>query len=64
MEINSSQPGIQLKNEDRARHQFNYSSCPSQAWEPEIYPPPFVRGNLAWGVHWPWHKALAAANRI
>ena len=32
--------------------------------EPEINPPPFVRGNLAWGVHWPWHKALAVANRI
>ena len=31
--------------------------------EPEINPPPFVRGNLAWGVHWPWHKALAVANR-
>ena len=27
MEINSSQPGIQLNNEDRAQHQFNYSSC-------------------------------------
>ena len=26
MEINSSQPGIQLNNEDRAQHQFNYSS--------------------------------------
>ena len=24
--------------------------------EPEINPPPFVRGNLAWGVHWPWHN--------
>ena len=23
-----------------------------------------MRGNLAWGVHWPWHKALAVANRI
>ena len=32
--------------------------------EPEINPPPSVRGNLAWGVHWPWHKALAVANRI
>ena len=27
MEIDSSQPGIQLNNEDRAQHQFNYSSC-------------------------------------
>ena len=26
MEIDSSQPGIQLNNEDRAQHQFNYSS--------------------------------------
>ena len=26
--------------------------------EPEINPPPSVTGNLAWGVHWPWHKAL------
>ena len=24
--------------------------------EPEINPPPSVRGNLAWGVHWPWHE--------
>ena len=24
--------------------------------EPEINPPPFLRGNLAWGVHWPWHR--------
>ena len=29
MEINSSQPGIHLNNEDRAQHQFNYSSCSS-----------------------------------
>ena len=29
MEINSNQPGIQLNNEDRAQHQFNYSSCSS-----------------------------------
>ena len=27
MEIDSSQPGIQLNNEDRAQYQFNYSSC-------------------------------------
>ena len=32
--------------------------------EPEINPPPSVRGNLAWGVHWPWHKALVVANKI
>ena len=27
MEIDSSQPDIQLNNEDSAKHQFNYSSC-------------------------------------
>ena len=29
MEIDSSQPGIQLSNDDRAQHQSNYSSCSS-----------------------------------
>ena len=38
MEIDSSQPGIQLNNEDRAQHQFNYS-CSSWNREPEINPP-------------------------
>ena len=39
MEIDSSQPGIQLNNEDRAQHQFNYSSCSSWNGEPQINPP-------------------------
>ena len=39
MEIDSSQPHIQLNNEDRDQHQFNYSSCYSWNGEPEINPP-------------------------
>ena len=36
MEIDSSQPGFQHSNDDRAQHQSNYSSCSSLNGEPEI----------------------------
>ena len=32
--------------------------------EPEINPPPFVRGNLAWGVHCGWMAHASSTTRV